>query len=287
MGSWQTFLRDARGVFRRRWKFLVLPIPLALLITIWVVVSTPTMYQSQAAIWSDITSAQAAANAQAANAATPLTPAAEQQSLLNELMATDSFRTAVATSSPLAAWLAANPPSSLTPSGLTGLLHGTPAVSARIRSALLSGTTTTLNGPQVMTVNFNAQTPRLAHDTLAAIIGTFAAQRAQLVAQNEGTFRILDQPSTPMGPTTGVSKSLATILYGLIAGVIVALLALAVLTLLGRHVRRGAPSGAPATTGAHHPGLASAAARGAAAPASATVAANGESRTLVTQDPRP
>ncbi len=238
MRSWQTFLRDGRAVFRRHWKLLVLPIPLALLITIWVVVSTPTMYQSQAAIWSDITSAQAAANAQAANGATPLTPAAQQQSLLNELLATDSFRTAVATSSPLAAWLQANPPSKLTPSGLTGLLHGTPALSERIRTALLSGTSTTVNGPQVMTIGFQAQSSSLAHDTLAAMLNTFAAQRSQLVAQSQGTFRVLDPPSVPVGPTTGTSKGLQTVLIGLLAGIAVTLAATAILVLLGDRKRR-------------------------------------------------
>ena len=238
MRSWQTFLRDGRAVFRRHWKLLVLPIPLALLITIWVVVSTPTMYQSQTAIWSDITSAQAAANAQAANGATPLTPAAEQQSLLNELLATDSFRTAVATGSPLAAWLQANPPSKLTPSGLTGLLHGTPALSERIRTALLSGTSTTVNGPQVMTIGFQAQSPSLAHDTLAAMLNTFAAQRSQLVAQSQGTFRVLDPPSVPAGPTTGTSKGLQTVLIGLLAGIAVTIAATAILVLLGDRKRR-------------------------------------------------
>ncbi len=206
MRSWQTFLRDGRAVFRRHWKLLVLPIPLALAITIWVVVSTPTMYQSQAAVWSNITSPQAAASAQAANGAIPLTRRPTNRSLLDELLATNAFRTTVATTSPLAGWLQANPPSRLTPSGLTGLLHGTPALTERIRSALLSGTSTTLNGPQVMTINFSAQTPDLARDTLQAMLATFAAQRAELVAQSQGTFQVLDPASTPAGPTTGASK---------------------------------------------------------------------------------
>ncbi len=284
MRSWQTFLRDGRAVFRRHWKLLVLPIPLALLITIWVVVSTPTMYQSQAAIWSDITSAQAAANAQAANGATPLTPAAQQQSLLNELLATDSFRTAVATSSPLAAWLQANPPSKLTPSGLTGLLHGTPALSERIRTALLSGTSTTLNGPQVMTIGFQAQSSNLAHDTLAAMLNTFAAQRSQLVAQNQGTFRVLDQASVPVGPTTGTTKSLQTVLYGLIAGIIASLLAVVVLTLLGQRSRRAAPAGAPSGNGVGPaaPGPAPSAIRATPTPLEPAVIANGDARTART-----
>jgi hypothetical protein len=286
MHSWQTFLRDGRAVFRRHWKLLVLPIPLALLITVWVVVSTPTMYQSQAAVWSNITSAQAAANAQAANGATPLTPAAEQQSLLNELLATDSFRTSVAAASPLSAWLQANPPAKLTPSGLTGLLHGTPALSARIRTALLSGTSTTLNGPQVMTISFQAQSPSLAHDTLAAMLNTFAAQRSQLVAQSEGTFRVLDEPSVPVGPTTGVSKSLATVLYGLIAGIIVSLLAVIILTLLARRSRSGAPAGVPSGNGVGPatPGPAASVAR--AMPPEPALRANGDARTTRTPSPR-
>ena len=276
MRNWQTFLRDGRAVFRRHWKLLVLPIPLALLITIWVVVSTPTTYQSQAAIWSDITSPQVAASAQAANGATPLTPAAQEQSLLNELLATNSFRTTVATTSPLAAWLQANPPSTLTPSGLTGLLHGTPALTERIRSALLSGTSTTLNGPQVMTIDFSAQTPGLARDTLQAMLATFAAQRAELVAQGQGTFQILDPASTPAGPTTGATKHLATILYGLIAGVIVSLLAVVVLTLVGQRGRRAAALGHGPVSNGRAPLAPS---NGpAAAPASAAVAAQGDAR---------
>jgi len=244
MRNWQTFLRDGRAVFRRHWKLLVLPIPLALLITIWVVVSTPTTYQSQAAIWSDITSPQVAASAQAANGATPLTPAAQQQSLLNELLATNAFRTTVATTSPLAAWLQANPPSTLTPSGLTGLLHGTPALTERIRSTLLSGTSTTVNGPQVMTISFVAQSASLAHDTLQAMLNTFASQRTQLVAQSQGSFRILDTPSTPAGPTAGASTGLRTVLIGLLAGIATTLVLVAIIVLLGERKRRaGVPEG--------------------------------------------
>ena len=274
MRSWQTLLRDGRAVFRRHWKLLVLPIPVALAITIWVVVSTPTMYQSQAAVWSNITSPQAAASAQAANGAIPLTPAADQQSLLDELLATNAFRTTVATTSPLAGWLAANPPSRLTPSGLTGLLHGTPALTERIRSALLSETSTTLNGPQVMTIDFSAQTPGLARDTLQAMLATFAAQRAELVAQSQGTFQILDPASTPAGPTTGATKGLATILYGLIAGVIVSLLAVVVLTLVGQRGRRAPALGHPPVPNGRAPLAPS---KGpATAPATAAVAAQGD-----------
>ncbi len=245
MRNWQTFLRDGRAVLRQHWKLLVLPIPLALLITIWVVVSTPTMYQSQAAIWSDITSPQAAASAQAANGATLLTPAAQQQSLLNELLATNSFRTTVATTSPLAAWLQANPPSTLTPSGLTGVLHGTPALTERIRSTLLSGTSTTVNGPQVMTVSFAAQSASLAHDTLQAMLNTFSAQRAQLAAQAQGAFRVLDAPSTPAGPTSGASKSLQTVLIGLLAGIATTIGLVAIMVLLRHRKRRAGLSEGP------------------------------------------
>jgi hypothetical protein len=249
MPSRPTFYRDARAVFRRHWKLLVLPIPLALLITIWVVVSTPTMYLSQAAIWSNITTPQVAQSAQAANGQVPLTPAAQQQSLLNELLATSSFRTAVASASPLPAWLQANPPSKLTPSGLTGLLHGTPSLDARIRSALLSGTSTAVDGPQVMAIGFQAQSARVAHDTLVAMLNTFITQRTALAGQSQGTFQIIDPPSTPAGPTSGASKGLRTILYGLIAGVIVSVLAVVVLTLLGERRRRGATTGAPSGNG--------------------------------------
>jgi len=244
------------------------------------------MYQSQAAIWSNVTSPQAAASAQAANGAVPLTPAADQQSLLDELLATNSFRTTVATASPLAAWLAANPPSTLAPSGLAGLLHGTPALTERIRSALVSGTSTTLNGPQVMTINFSAQTPGLAHDTLQAMLATFAAQRAELVAQSQGTVQILDPASTPAGPTTGATKSLATILYGLIAGVIVSLLAVVVLTLVGqRGPRAAAVHHRPASNGRAPAASGAAPSNGrTAAPPRAAAGANGDPRTAQTRE---
>lgn len=233
MHSWQTYFRDGRDVFRRHWKLLVLPIPLALLITIWVVASTPTMYQSQAAIWSNSTAAQAAAIN--ATEPTPLTPAAVQQSLLNELLSTNVFRTSVATTSPLGAWLAAHPQSTLTPSGLAGLLHGSPPMSERIKTALLSGTSTAVQGPQVLSVSFQAQSPTLARETLSALLTNFAAQRSALLPA--GTFQVLDSPSTPAGPTSGASKSLTTILVGLLAGAIVTLLAVTVLTLLGDRAR--------------------------------------------------
>ncbi len=243
MRRWQTYVRDGRDVFRRHWKLLVIPIPLALLITIWVVVATPTMYQSQAAIWSDATTAQAA---QTAPTATGLTPAGQEQSLLDELLSTDSFRQAVATAGPLAGWLAEHPASRLTPSGLIGLLRASPGPSDRIRSALLSGTSTTVDGPQVLSIGFKAQRPSVARGTLTAMLTAFLAQRTALVpAADLGSLRILDAPSTPVGPTSGTTKRMATVLYGLVAGLIVTILAVVVLTLVGESTRRPARGLAP------------------------------------------
>jgi len=264
MGKWQMFFRDARDVFRRHWKLLVLPIPLALLITVWIVVSTPTMYQSNAAIWSGTPPALPSAPV-VTDPTQLLAPAAQQQSLLNELLATDQFRTSVTSGGPLAAWVASHSPSTLTPSGLWGLLHGAPSVPDRISSALVSGTSTAVLGPHVLAVSFQAQTPTAAHDTLAALLTTFATQRATLVpAATQGTFRILDVPSTPGGPTSGAAKSLTTIIAGLLAGAIVTILAVAILVLVGDGKRRTAAHDEPegnrtAEDGAVIPGAAAAA----------------------------
>jgi hypothetical protein len=118
-------------------------------------------------------------------------------------------------------------------------------MSERIKSALLSGTSTAVQGPQVLSVSFKAQSPAVARATLTALLSTFAAQRTALVAQSEGTLQILDAPSTPAGPTSGASKSLATILIGLLAGVAVTIAAVAILVLLKDRKRRAtAPDGA-------------------------------------------
>jgi hypothetical protein len=243
MRSGQTILRDARGVFRRHWWLLVIPIPLALLITIWVVAATPTLYQSQMAIWSEGTTAQAPQTALTANGQTP---AGTEQSLLDELLSTDTFRQAVATAGPLAGWLSAHPASRLTPSGMTGLLHASSGLSDRIRSALLSGTSTTVQGPQVLSIGFKAQSPSVARGTLTAMLTAFLAQRTALVpAADLASLRILDTPSTPAGPTSGTTKPMATVIYGLVAGVIVTILAVVVLTLAGESTRRSARRLAP------------------------------------------
>jgi hypothetical protein len=312
-------------VFRRHWLVFLLPIPLALAITVWVVATKPASYQSQAALWVDNPPSQP--SSVGAVDATVAPPAAQQQTLLNELLTTNSFRVAVADHSPLARYLATHSSAGTGPSGLIAMLKGTPPLDERIRVALQGGLLTTVQGPQILAISLLAPTATVAQQTLQALITEFDAERNTVLAtrnhatisgleaalnaanrqatqthqavtayqaqnptanatsdptlqaltqaervvanqvvtatntlnqvlvanaspaSDQSTFRILDAPSTPIGPTSGRLTSLITIFAGLVAGILTSILGVITLTRLeDRKHRTPPPHTQPTTT---------------------------------------
>ena len=162
---------------RRHWMLFLCLMTLSVVVATWAAVGRPTLYRSSASLWSDT-----ATGAATAMGLPP--PASQEQTMLNELLTTQFFRSKVAREAPLADYLEAHPVEGwgLGPSAILARLRPTPSVDDRIQEALGPGRVTSLvQGPHVLEVRFDAADAgaRLsdAHRPHAAVPG--AAKRPQ------------------------------------------------------------------------------------------------------------
>ena len=124
--------------------------------------TAPKAYLSQASLWIDN---PPTTQTSVGNANQAVTPSTEEQTLLNELLATQSFDLAVANGSPLKG----------TGSNLT------------IAKKVLTGTTSTVSGPQVLGLGFAGSTPATAQGVLGSVIHQLQQQTSQFgTAFNQG-----------------------------------------------------------------------------------------------------
>ena len=161
-------------VFRSHRVLFLLPVVLAGAIALWVSLSAPKMYRSQATLWSDN-----AASASTVFGALP--PAGQDQQLLAELLTTHYFQNAVANQSPLGRYLRTHRDSGWGPAALLARVRSRKTLDQRIATALGSTrVTSSTKGPHVLDVSYDAPTPSLAVATLRVILRDFARQRGAL-----------------------------------------------------------------------------------------------------------
>ena len=169
-------LRQYASVFRRHRVLFSMPIVLALFLAVWTVLVTPKQYTSTASLWFDNAPPAPSAQTQADTTLRP--PAAQQQLVLNELLATRGFRLSVGRGGPLTEYLAGHAPSGRGPMDLVAKLLGrSTALDDRVLSALgPKHVTSTVLGPQVLSISLRGPTPEVAVGTLTALMDQFNQQ---------------------------------------------------------------------------------------------------------------
>lgn len=172
------------ATLRRHPILFLVPVVLAGAVAMWFTLGEPKMYRASASLWSD------AGSGAAAEAAGAPPPAAQEQSLLNELLTTQSFREAVAHRGPLAGYLERHPTEGWGPTALVANVRGAGTADERIRSALGPDRVTSIvQGPHVLEVRYDAPSPTLAAETLRALIQEFEEQRTVLNRAALGSYR--------------------------------------------------------------------------------------------------
>lgn len=163
-----------RETFDRNRLLFVLPLALGAVIGLTFGLGSPKLYRSDASL--GIRSLDTASS----QFGTP--PAAQNQSMLNELLATRSFADAVAAKSPLQAYLKTHTETGWSPTSLLKrALKGPPSLDDRIASALSpKRVRSTLPGPDVLGISYEAPDPVLARATLKVLISQFFVWRKQL-----------------------------------------------------------------------------------------------------------
>lgn len=177
-----------RATFRRHRLLLIVPIVIAVVLAVWSTIGAPPTYESTTSLWVDTPPPAASSVADVSPAVTP--PAEQEQLVLQELLRTRGFRMNVATRGPLAAYLARTDAPGWGPTELLSRMRGPAPLDRRIIDALgPTRITTTVEGPQVVTISYRGDTPQLAAGTLRALIAGFRTERERLgVARGQGTI---------------------------------------------------------------------------------------------------
>jgi hypothetical protein len=162
--------------FRRHKLLFVLPVVITTALAIWFVIGTPKTYKAGASLWVD-TSVTQASSLQETNPSL-VTPAAQAQQLLAELLATRQFRTEVAHRGPLSKYLARHPSQGFGPTALLKRLRGQASVNDQAFAALdAKHVFAAAAGPQVLTLEYHGPSSVVAVGTVKALIKTFDARR--------------------------------------------------------------------------------------------------------------
>jgi len=146
----------------RRHKLLVLaPVVLALLVALGFVVASPRNYLAQGTLWAD---APVPDSSSVVSQSPPSpSPAAQQASVLSELMATDQFLANVGQRSPWAAYLRRHP----------GAVDS-------VFASLQKDTAVSVLGPQVISVVYQSSDPTTTAPMVRAIMNAFVAELVSL-----------------------------------------------------------------------------------------------------------
>jgi uncharacterized protein involved in exopolysaccharide biosynthesis len=160
-----------RATFSRHRIGLILPIVIALLASSWYALKQPAKYESSMAVWFDTAVPGPSSLVNPGN--TNVTPAAQGQETLQELLGTQQFLIDVGRRGPLAHDFG-NGPASL--------------VNAEILATITNKFALTVSGPQVLRINLTGSNP-------AYMPGTLAALATEYVTQVTGTLTARDQAS--------------------------------------------------------------------------------------------
>jgi uncharacterized protein involved in exopolysaccharide biosynthesis len=169
------------------------PLVVAVAVALWFALGAPTTYESTTSLWFNNPIAGQSPVTQ--NGGAVLSPAAEGQQLLSELLTTRSFRIAVGHQSPLAEYLEQRPVEGWNPAALYHRLRGTGTLDDRITDALgPAQVKLTVAGPQVLAINLRSGSPTVSTDTLKELVGQFQKDRADaLRAQAQASLAYLQR----------------------------------------------------------------------------------------------
>ena len=172
--------------FNRHRVLFSMPVAIMTVLALWFVAGTPKQYKAGASLFVDTPVTQPS-SFEDPNPG-DVTPAAQSQQLLNELLATRSFRLKVGHQGPLTKYLAAHPGEGWGPKALLGKLRAGGSADDRTWNALdAKHVITTLPGGQIMSIELHGPTPEVAVGTLRALLTTFARERQAInVARQAG-----------------------------------------------------------------------------------------------------
>lgn len=165
-----------RETFSRHRGLFLLPVALGVVAALLMSLGSPKLYESSTALWS------ATAGGPTTDFSAPVSPAAQDQATLNELLTFTYFQRDVAANSPLGRYLKTHSSTGFGPVALLKRVLGkSPSQDERIATALgPKRVVATVRGQNALEISFEAPDPKLAQATLRALVKQFLHQRGAL-----------------------------------------------------------------------------------------------------------
>lgn len=178
-----------RQTFREHRKLLSLPVVLAVVIAAWFALGSPKSYESTASLWVDNPASLSSSLGNANPAVLP--PSQQEQSVLQELLSTQSFVLGVAHQSGLYQYLATHGSGGFSP---TSLLSGGGSVAAKVVGSFgPKQVMSAVPGPQVLQISFRGPTPALAQSTLRALVNELQGDSNKFSQERNQTVIAYDE----------------------------------------------------------------------------------------------
>ena len=196
--------------FKRHRLLFSLPVVIMTVLALWFVATTPKEYKSGASLFVDnpVTQPSSFLDPNPAD----VTPAAQAQQLLNELLATKSFQMEVGRDGPLTQYLETHPSEGLGPMALLKKLRGSGSAEDRTAKALdAKHVLTTLPGGQILGIEFHGPTPEVAVGTVKALVKALNAERRNIdiARQQQAMTHFNNQANTARDAIATMNKELA------------------------------------------------------------------------------
>jgi hypothetical protein len=197
--------------FNRHRLLFSLPVVIMTVLALWFVAGTPKEYKAGASLFVDTPVTQPSSF----NDPNPgdVTPAAQSQQLLNELLATRSFRLKIGQAGPLTKYLATHRGEGWGPKALLGKLKAGGSAEDRTWNALdAKHVVTMLPGGQIMSIELHGPTPEVAVGTLRALLKTFARERQAIdvARQARGVSHYKNQLATAQAQLDDINTQIAS-----------------------------------------------------------------------------
>ncbi len=198
-GSKTTTKPSYRQTFRRHRRLLSLPIAVTVVIAAWFALGSPKSYQSTASLWVDNPASVGSSLGNANPALLP--PSQQEQSVLHELLSTQSFVLKVAHESGLYRYLATHGPSGFSPTSL--LSGGGGPVKAKVLASFgPKQVASAVPGPQVLAISYRGPTPGLTQRTLGALVQELQKESDALSQKRSQTVVAYDRAQVVAASTT-------------------------------------------------------------------------------------
>lgn len=152
-----------RETFRRHRVVLCLPPLLAMVIAGAIVLTAGKSYTSSASLWVDNPAPLGSSLVTSSTGATT-DPSSQEDTVLTELLTTQSFAVAVGDSSGLRSYLQT---------------HGSGSINGRIVDALQKDVEATTPGPQVLQISFKGPTPQVSQSVVNALVSELKTSSAK------------------------------------------------------------------------------------------------------------